>query len=137
MTAAAHRDGYPLYEGARVSAGTCLVERLLVRPHNANKGGCSLHEGTRVARGPVPGQFPAPVLLHQVQRPVQSLQVVVGDSVAAIQLLPSEDEPLLVDRDTLHGLDLGLDRVDRVGALDSHVDGPAIHNLHHDRCATS
>ena len=46
------------------------------------------------------------------------LDVVVGESPAVLQLLPGEDQPLLVRGDSLLVLDLGLHILDRVRGLD-------------------
>lgn len=43
------------------------------------------------------------------------LDVVIGQRAAILELFPSEDEALLVWRNALLVLDLGLDIVDRVG----------------------
>ncbi|POO01628.1 hypothetical protein TorRG33x02_024050 [Trema orientale] len=53
---------------------------------------------------------------HQMERRLL-LDVVVGEGSAVLELLPGEDEPLLVRRDPLLVLDLGLHVVDRVRAL--------------------
>ena len=54
---------------------------------------------------------------HQVQSRLL-LDVVVGQSPAVLELLSGEDEPLLVRRNSLLVLDLGLDVVDGVRGLD-------------------
>uniref|UniRef100_A0A453L3A1 Uncharacterized protein n=1 Tax=Aegilops tauschii subsp. strangulata TaxID=200361 RepID=A0A453L3A1_AEGTS len=59
---------------------------------------------------------------HQVERRLL-LDVVVGQRAALLQLLPGEDQPLLVRRYTFLVLDLGLDIVDGVAALDLEGDG--------------
>jgi hypothetical protein len=51
------------------------------------------------------------------------LDVVVGEGAAVLELLASEDEALLVGRDALLVLDLGLDVLDRVRRLDLEGDG--------------
>ena len=51
------------------------------------------------------------------------LDVVVGESSSVLELLTSEDESLLVGRDTLLVLDLGLDVLDGVRWLDVESDG--------------
>jgi hypothetical protein len=64
----------------------------------------------------------------QAQNQVQGgllLDVVVGESTAVLQLLTSEDKTLLVGRDALLVLDLGLDVVDSVGGLNLKGDGLA------------
>ena len=50
------------------------------------------------------------------------LDVVVGEGSAVFELLASEDESLLIGRDALLVLDLGLDVVDRVRRLDLESD---------------
>jgi len=50
------------------------------------------------------------------------LDVVVGQRAAVLQLLASEDQALLVGRDALLVLDLGLDVLDRVRRLDLERD---------------
>merc|ERR1712100_212646 len=59
---------------------------------------------------------------HQVERRLL-LDVVVGQRPAVLQLLASEDQPLLVRWDALLVLDLGLDVLDGVRALDLQRDG--------------
>ena len=51
------------------------------------------------------------------------LDVVVDEGAAVLELLSGEDEPLLVRWDAFLVLDLGLDVVDGVGALDLDGDG--------------
>ena len=51
------------------------------------------------------------------------LDVVVGESSSILELLSSEDESLLIGRDTFLVLDLGLHIVDGVGWLDLKSDG--------------
>ncbi|CAN1187449.1 hypothetical protein LINPERPRIM_LOCUS31849 [Linum perenne] len=58
---------------------------------------------------------------HQVKRRLL-LDVVVGQSAPVLQLLPGEDQTLLVRRDSLLVLDLSLDIVDRVRGLDFESD---------------
>ena len=53
------------------------------------------------------------------------LNVVIGKSPAILELLASEDEALLVRRDTLLVLDLALNIVDGVARLDLEGDGLA------------
>jgi hypothetical protein len=57
------------------------------------------------------------------------LDVVVGKSAAVFKLLASEDQALLVGRDALLVLDLGLDVVDSVGGLNLKGDGLASQGL--------
>uniref|UniRef100_A0A453L3E9 Uncharacterized protein n=1 Tax=Aegilops tauschii subsp. strangulata TaxID=200361 RepID=A0A453L3E9_AEGTS len=72
-------------------------------------------EGARSTAAPAEAQ-------HQVERRLL-LDVVVGQRAALLQLLPGEDQPLLVRRYTFLVLDLGLDIVDGVAALDLEGDG--------------
>merc|ERR1719393_862279 len=58
------------------------------------------------------------------------LDVVVGQSLTILQLLASEDQPLLVRGDSLLVLDLGLDILDRVRGLHLKGDGLAREGLH-------
>merc|ERR1712240_18799 len=51
------------------------------------------------------------------------LDVVVGERSAVLQLLASEDQPLLVRGDSLLVLDLGLDVLNAVARLDLQRDG--------------
>merc|ERR1719270_2059243 len=60
------------------------------------------------------------------------LGVVVGQSPAILQLLASEDQPLLVRGDSLLVLDLSLDILDRVRGLHLKGDGLARESLHED-----
>ena len=55
------------------------------------------------------------------------LNVVVLEGSAVLELLTREDEPLLVRRDALLVLNLGLDGLDGIGALDLQGDGLASH----------
>ena len=57
------------------------------------------------------------------------LDVVVGESTAILKLLSSEDETLLVWRNTFLILDLGLDVVNGVLGLDLESDGLAGESL--------
>jgi len=65
------------------------------------------------------------------------LDVVVCKSAAVLELLAREDQTLLVRRDTLLVLDLGLHVLDRVRALDLQSDGLAGESLHEDLHATT
>ena len=58
---------------------------------------------------------------HQVQGGL-FLDVVVGQSAAIFQLLSGKDETLLVGRDSLLVLDLGLDILDSVTGFDFESD---------------
>merc|ERR1712200_122093 len=51
------------------------------------------------------------------------LDIVVGQRPAILELLASEDQPLLVRRDSLLVLDLGLDVLDAIASLDLQGDG--------------
>lgn len=53
------------------------------------------------------------------------LDVVVGEGPAVLELLPGEDQPLLIRRDPLLVLDLGLDLLHRLGRLGGDGDGLA------------
>jgi len=68
---------------------------------------------------------------HQVEGGLL-LDVVVSQGAAILELLASEDETLLVRRDALLILDLGLNIVDRVRRLDLEGDGLAGESLHKD-----
>ncbi|GJN39133.1 hypothetical protein PR202_gb28232 [Eleusine coracana subsp. coracana] len=58
--------------------------------------------------------------------------MVVRKSAAVLELLPSEDETLLVRRDALLVLDLGLDVVNGVRGLNLKGDGLAGEGLNED-----
>jgi hypothetical protein len=58
------------------------------------------------------------------------LDVVVAKGAAVLKLLAGEDKPLLVRRDALLVLDLGLHVLDRVRRLDLERDGLAREGLH-------
>ncbi|CAL9037655.1 unnamed protein product [Musa banksii] len=64
---------------------------------------------------------PSPESQHQMERRLL-LDVVISKSAAVLELLPGEDEPLLVRRDALLVLDLSLDVVDSVRALHLQCD---------------
>ena len=64
----------------------------------------------------------SPKTEHKVQRGFL-LDIVVGKSSAVLKLLSSENQTLLVRGDSLLVLDLGLDIVDGIGALDLESDG--------------
>uniref|UniRef100_A0A453N4S3 Uncharacterized protein n=1 Tax=Aegilops tauschii subsp. strangulata TaxID=200361 RepID=A0A453N4S3_AEGTS len=68
---------------------------------------------------------------HQVEGGLL-LNVVVSQGAAILQLLAGKDEALLVRRDSLLVLDLGLDIIDRVRRLDLEGDGLAGEGLHED-----
>lgn len=55
------------------------------------------------------------------------LDIVVGECASIFELLACEDQALLVWWDALLILDLGLDIVDGIGALDFEGDGLASH----------
>ena len=58
------------------------------------------------------------------------LDVVVSEGAAVLELLPSEDKALLVGGNALLVLNLLLDVVDGVAALDLEGDGLASESLH-------
>jgi hypothetical protein len=60
------------------------------------------------------------------------LDVIVGESAAVLELLAGENQALLVRRDALLVLDLGLDIVDGVAGLDLEGDGLAREGLDED-----
>merc|ERR1712003_600374 len=60
------------------------------------------------------------------------LDVVVGESSSVLQLLASEDQPLLIWGDSLLVLDLSLDVLDGVGRFDLEGDGLASQGLDED-----
>ena len=60
------------------------------------------------------------------------LDIVIRQSPPVLQLLSGEDQPLLVRRDALLVLDLGLDIVNGVAGLDIQGDGLASQGLHKD-----
>jgi len=65
------------------------------------------------------------------------LNVVVGQSATIFQLLASEDQTLLVGRDSFFVLDLGLDVFDGVAWLDLQSDGLASQRLDEDLHSTT
>ena len=65
------------------------------------------------------------------------LDVVVGESAAILELLSGEDESLLVGRDALLVLDLGLHVVNGIRALNVEGDGLSSEGLHEDLHATT
>merc|ERR1711998_413739 len=65
------------------------------------------------------------------------LDVVVGEGATVLELLTSEDESLLIGRNTLLILDLGLDVVNGVGGLDLKGDGLAGESLDEDLHTTA
>ena len=65
------------------------------------------------------------------------LDVVVSEGTSVLELLPREDEALLVGRDALLVLDLGLDHVDGVRRLDLEGDGLAGKRLHENLHSTA
>jgi len=60
------------------------------------------------------------------------LDVVIRQGAAVLQLLPGEDQALLIWGDALLVLDLGLDVVDGVAGLDVERNGLAGERLHED-----
>ena len=73
---------------------------------------------------------------HQVKSGLL-LDVVVGEGAAVLQLLASEDETLLIGRNSLLVLDLGLDLVDGVRRLYLQRDSLASESLDEDLHSTS
>ena len=73
---------------------------------------------------------------HQVEGGLL-LDVVIRKSAAVLELLAGEDEALLIGRNALLVLDLGLDIVDGVGGLNLEGDGLAGEGLHEDLHATT
>merc|ERR1712088_722222 len=65
------------------------------------------------------------------------LDVVVGESSSVLKLLSSEDQPLLVWRNSFLVLDLGLDVLNAVGWFDLESDGLASQGLDEDLHASS
>ena len=65
------------------------------------------------------------------------LDVVIGKGAAILELLASEDETLLIGRNALLILDLGLHVIDSVARLDLKGDGLAGEGLHEDLHATA
>merc|ERR1712010_448923 len=65
------------------------------------------------------------------------LDVVVREGPSILKLLASEDEPLLIWRDALLVLDLGLDILNGVRGLNLESDGLASECLHEDLHATT
>ena len=60
------------------------------------------------------------------------LDIIIAQGAPILKLLAREDQPLLVRRDALLILDLGLDVVDRVAGLDFEGDGLAREGLDED-----
>jgi len=65
------------------------------------------------------------------------LDVVVGESSSVLQLLASEDQPLLIWGNSLLVLDLSLDVLNAIGGLDLESDGLAGQSLDEDLHASS
>ena len=65
------------------------------------------------------------------------LDVVVGESSSVFQLLSSEDQSLLIWRNSLLVLDLSLDVLNAIGGLDLESDGFAGQSLDEDLHASS
>jgi len=65
------------------------------------------------------------------------LDVVIGEGSAVFELFAGKDESLLVGRDALLVLNLGLDVIDGVGGLDLKSDGLASEGLDEDLHATA
>ena len=73
---------------------------------------------------------------HQVKGGLL-LNVVVRESATVLELLASEDKALLIGRDALLVLNLGLHVVNGIGWLDLEGDGLARESLHEDLHATA
>ena len=73
---------------------------------------------------------------HQVERGLL-LDVVVGERAAVFELLPGEDQTLLIRRDALLVLDLGLHIVDGVRGLHFQSDGLTRHCARERRASSS
>jgi hypothetical protein len=65
------------------------------------------------------------------------LNVVVGESAAVFELLASKDQALLVGRDALLVLDLGLDVINGIRGLDLEGDGLSRQGLDEDLHTTT
>ena len=65
------------------------------------------------------------------------LDVVIGKGPAVVKLFPSEDEALLIGRNTFLILDFGLDIFDAVGGVDFQGDGLAGEGPHEDLHASA
>ena len=65
------------------------------------------------------------------------LNIVIRKGPAVLELLASEDEALLIGRNTFLVLDLGLDIFNGVGGLDVQGDGLAGEGLHEDLHASA
>ncbi len=75
------------------------------------------------------------MLLTMLRTEVKSglfLNVVIGKGPAVLKLLSSENEALLIGRNSLLVLDLGLHVIDGIGRLDLEGDGLAGKGLHED-----
>jgi hypothetical protein len=109
----------PAVEGLRVEAGVALAANHLVAVGVAGEGGEGrLDESTAQTQ-------------HQVEGGLL-LDVVVAQRAAILELLAREDKALLIRRDPLLVLDLGLDILDRIRRLDFERDGFAREGLHKD-----
>jgi hypothetical protein len=109
----------PAVEGLRVEAGVALAADHLVAVGGAGEGG---EGGLDEA---------APQAEYEVERRLL-LDVVVAQRAAVLELLAREDKALLIRRDPLLVLDLGLDILDRIRRLDLERDGFAREGLHKD-----
>lgn len=67
--------------------------------------------------------FSPPLLRRVESRKTDLLNVIIRQRASVLQLLPGKDQTLLVRRDALLVLDLGLDIVDGVGGFDLERDG--------------
>ncbi|KAF7078315.1 hypothetical protein CFC21_082774 [Triticum aestivum] len=94
-------------------------------------------QGTAAAAGRVRGQLLTTTEAeHQVKGGLL-LDVVVGEGATILQLLASKDQALLVRGNALLVLDLGLDIVDGVRALNLKGDSLSSEGLHEDLHATT
>merc|ERR1712125_81026 len=73
---------------------------------------------------------------HQVKGGLL-LDVVIGESATVLELLASEDKTLLIRRNAFLILDLLLDLLDRIRALNLEGDGLASQSLHKDLHTTT
>jgi len=99
-------------------------------------GALNLQSDSLASQGLHKYLHPTPQAEHQVESALL-LDVVVGKGAAILKLLASKDEPLLVRGDALLVLDLGLDVVDGVGALNLQSDCLPSQGLHEDLHASS
>ncbi len=70
--------------------------------------------------------------VHELCRSLNGVLTVITQSPSILQLLPGENQPLLIRRDSFLVLDLGLDVIDRVGRFHLESDGFAGEGLDED-----